>query len=217
MVACIAAFLSTIALGAAEAEGKVDVSFSRDIAPILRAKCVTCHNAEKAKGGYRLHSFAELMKAGESGDLPVAASVPARSKLHQVLVATDPDDRMPQKDDPLPPAQVALFARWIEQGAKFDGSDAKASLESLAVRKPHPEPPAAYKRPLPILALAFTPDGRELTASGYHEMTFWNVTNGSLARRIKQLPQQIQAIAFSPVSNVVAVCGGTPGFPAKWR
>lgn len=215
MVACIAALLSTIALGAAEAEVKADVSFSRDIAPILRAKCVTCHNAEKAKGGYRLHTFADLMKPGESKEPAVVPGTAARSKLHQLLIATDPDDRMPQKDDPLPPAQVVLFAHWIEQGAKFDGADPKASLESLAVRKAHPEPPAVYTRPVPVLALAFTPDGRELAASGYHEMTLWDATNGSLARRIKQLPQQVQAIAFSPVSNMVAVCGGTPGLSGE--
>ncbi len=196
---------------AADDASTAAVSFNRDIAPILRAKCVTCHNAEKSKGGYRLHTFGNLAKAGDSGDAPIVPGKPASSKLHQVLVTTDADERMPQKDDALPPAQIALFARWIEQGAKFDGADPKAGLDTLVVRAPHREPPAVYPRPVPVLALAFTPDGQELVASGYHEVTFWKPTDGRLTRRVSQLPQQIQAIAFSPISNVVAVCGGTPG------
>ena len=94
-----------LALHAAETpDAPHAVSFSKDIAPLLQAKCVTCHNAEITKGGYRLHTFAELLKPGESKDSPLVAGDPAKSKLHQLLLATDPDDRMPQKDDPLPPA-----------------------------------------------------------------------------------------------------------------
>lgn len=211
-VCVVALFFAGMAAGA-DADGAAgqSVSFSRDIAPILRAKCVACHNAEKSKGGYRLHTFADLAKPGDSGDVPVVSGKPARSKLHQVLITADADERMPQKDDPLPPVQIALMARWIEQGARFDGADPKAGLDSLVARVPHREPPAVYPRPVPVLALAFTPDGRELVASGYHEVTFWNPADGRLTRRVPQLPQQIQAITFSPASNVLAVCGGTPG------
>ncbi len=188
-----------------------DVSFSRDIAPLLQTKCVTCHNAEKAKGGYRLHTFAELLKPGESKDAAVVAGEPAKSKLHQLLIATDADDRMPQKDDPLPAPQVQLVARWIAQGARFDGPDPKALLSTLNAPARHPDPPASYTRPVPILALAFHPNGTELAASGYHEVTIWDATNGALLRRIANAPQQIQALAYSPDGNLLALAGGTPG------
>jgi Planctomycete cytochrome C/WD domain, G-beta repeat len=186
------------------------VSFRRDIAPILQAKCLTCHNAEKSKGGYRLHTFAELMKAGDSKELPVVAGSTTRSKLHQLLIAKD-DDRMPQKDDPLPAAQVSLITRWIEHGATFDGQDANAQISSFAPPQTHPAAPGKYLRPVPILALEFTTDGTALFAGGYHEITIWNATNGALLRRVGNLPQQIHALAFSPSSNLLAVCGGTAG------
>src|SRR2546422_7766153 len=38
-------------------EGTAPVSFSRNIAPILQKKCVTCHGPEKAKGKFQLHTF----------------------------------------------------------------------------------------------------------------------------------------------------------------
>ncbi len=211
VVAASFALVLTNVLTAAADTSNAPVSFRRDIAPILQAKCLTCHNAEKSKGGYRLHTFAELMKAGESKEAPVVAGSATKSKLHQLLIAKDADDRMPQKDDPLPAAQVRLIARWIEQGATFDGPDLNALLVSLAPPPKNPDAPQVYRRPVPVLALAFSADGLEIIAGGYHEITVWNATNGALLRRIGNLPQQIHALAFSPSSNLLAICGGTAG------
>jgi hypothetical protein len=106
-----------------QAQKSGEVSFSRDIAPILVAKCQTCHGAEKAKGKYRLHTFDWLVKPGSSGEPVVTPGDPKKSEFYRLLVEKDPDSRMPQKDDPLPATQIALIERWIKNGAKFDGAD----------------------------------------------------------------------------------------------
>jgi dipeptidyl aminopeptidase/acylaminoacyl peptidase len=188
-----------------------DVSFTKDIAPILAKKCVTCHGPEKAKGNYQLHNFETLMKPGASKAASVTPGQPAKSEFFRLLVTTDADDRMPQKDDPLPKGQIALIEKWIQQGAKFDGADVKAHLATLIPRVPHPNPPASYARPVPIAALAFSPDGKQLAASGYHEVTLWEPTTGKLLRRVKNLPQRIQALAWHPQGQWLAVGGGSPG------
>lgn len=188
-----------------------EISFTRDIAPILAKKCVTCHGPEKAKGNYQLHNFAALLKPGASQAAAVTPGQPTKSELFRLLVTTDADDRMPQKDDPLPKAQIALVEQWIQQGAKFDGPDATAHLASLIPRVPHPNPPASYARPVPIAALAFSPDGSQLAASGYHEVTLWEPTTGKLTRRVKNLPQRIQALAWHLDGRWLAVGGGSPG------
>ena len=188
-----------------------DVSFTKDIAPILARKCVTCHGPEKAKGNYQLHNFEMLLKPGASKAAAVAPGQPAQSELFRLLVIADPDDRMPQKDDPLPKAQIALVEQWIREGAKFDGPDAKAHLASLIPRVPHPTPPASYARPVPIAALAFSPDGKQLAASGYHEVTLWEPATGKLLGRVQNLPQRIQALAWHPQGRWLAVGGGSPG------
>jgi WD40 repeat protein len=193
------------------------ISFRADIAPILQAKCVTCHNAEKAKGGYRLHTFTELMKPGESKEPPVVPGQLKASKLHSLLITSDADDRMPQKDDPLPAAQIELVASWIMQGAKFDGVDSNALLSALTTAARHPDPPARYLRPEPILALAFRPDGAQLAASGYHEVTLWDSADGTLLQRLPNLPRQIHALAFSPGGEFLAVAGGTSGRSGEIR
>lgn len=193
------------------------VSFRSDIAPILQAKCVTCHHAEKAKGGYRLHTFTELLKPGESQEPPLVAGHPEQSRMHALLTTPDDDNRMPQKDDPLPAAQIALIARWIRQGASFDGADPNTPLSTLTVTARHPDPPPRYLRPEPILALAFRPDGTQLAASGYHEVTLWNPASGALLQRLRNLPQQIHALAFSPDGGILAVAGGHPGRSGEIR
>jgi len=208
---CHLVLLSLSLVTSHAAESSDAVSFSKTIAPLLQQKCVTCHGPDKTKGDYQLHTFAALMKPGESKEAPIMAGDPARSHLYQLITARDEDDRMPQKDDPLPPPQIALIERWIKEGAKFDGADPKATLASLLPPTNHPDPPASYARPVPILALAFSPDGRELAASGYHEITIWNPSDGSLLRRIKNIPQQVQALCFNADGSMLAVCGGTPG------
>ena len=202
-------FLPAVAL--ADADAVPSVSFTRDIAPVLTQKCLTCHGPEKNKGGYRLHTFEALSKPGESKAAPVTPGKPARSKIFQLITTRDADDRMPQKDDPLPAAQITLIERWIKEGARFDGPDPQAALASYVPAAPHPDPPAAYPRPVAVLALAFTPDGKELAAGGYHEVTFWNPADGSLVRRVKNVAERTQSLAFSPDGRLLAVAGGAPG------
>ena len=187
------------------------VSFKQEIAPILARKCITCHGPDKAKGGYRLHTFELLMKGGESKSSPVTAGHPNQSKLFQLITSQDPDDRMPQKDDPLPQATLLLFERWIKEGADFDGPDPKAALSTWLQAGPQPDPPLAYPRPVPVRTVTFRPDGKELAVGGYREVTIWDPDTGKLLRRIKNVAEQTDALVFDPKGKWLAVAGGSPG------
>ena len=187
------------------------VSIVKDVAPILAKKCVACHGPEKSKGHFRLDSFDWLMKGGESKSASIVPGQPEQSELVRRLTTQDEDDRMPQKDEPLPSAQIALLERWIKGGAKFDGPDSQAPLVTLIPQAPHPDPPAAYRHPLAILALAFNPDGSELAAGGYHEITVWNPADGKLVRRIRNVAQRTRGLEYSPDGLLLAAVGGSPG------
>jgi WD40 repeat protein len=189
------------------------VSFTKDLAPILADKCVTCHEEKKAKGRYRVDSFELVRKAGSSDEPALTPGKPDASTLYTRLVANDEDERMPQKDDPLPPAQVALFKQWIEEGGKFDGPDPKTPLAELLStnKKEAPATPEKYPRPVPVTALAFAPDGQSFFSSGYHEVLEWNVTDGALRRRIAGAPERVLAIAVQREGDLLAVAGGAPG------
>src|SRR5213079_1268670 len=134
-----------------------------------------------------------------------------QSELCCRLRASDEDDRMPQKDDPAACGANTLIERWIKEGAKFDGPDTRAPLVTLIPRVPHPDPPAVYRHPLPVLALAFRPDGTELAVGGYHEITIWNPADGKLLRRIKNVAQRTHSLDYSPDGSRLAAAGGSPG------
>lgn len=184
------------------------VSFTNDIAPIFAQKCIACHSEQKAKGNFQLHNFQALAK-GVKGEPVLVPGKPDDSTLFQALISKDEDSRMPQEDDPLPAAQITMIKQWIQEGAKFDGPDPQASLKTLVASLNFPDPPSTYPHPIPVLALAFSPDGTELVSSGYHEVLIWK--DGHLHRRIKSLPQRIQAFAYSPDGESLAIASGTPG------
>lgn len=193
------------------------VSFARDIAPVLIKQCQSCHGPDKSKSQYRLDTFARLTHPGKSKSAPIVAGDPSKSELYRLISTSDEDDRMPQKADPLPAAQVELIERWISEGAKFDGSDPAAPLASIARGTNYPDPPAVYSRPVPITAIAYSPDGQELAASGYHEITLWDASDGKLIHRIKGLPERIWGLAYSPDGKRIAVAAGEPGVCGELR
>ena len=196
---------------AAAATAPSQVSFVREIAPIVLKRCTGCHGERKQEGGYRSHTFAGLIKAGASGSSPIVPGKPAASELFRRLTAKSADERMPQQDDPLTPAEIGRFRRWIAQGATFDGPDRTAPLRALLPPREHPAAPAVYRVPVPVLSLAFAPGGSELFAGGYNEITVWSPRTGALLRRIPHQPQRVQSLTFSPDGKRLLVAGGTPG------
>lgn len=200
-------YLGLILVASAE---PAPVSFKADIAPLLNRRCAACHNEETAKGRYRLDTYARLLKPGESDAKPIVQGKPDDSEFFRLLTEPDPHDRMPQKADPLPGPELALLRRWIEQGAPFDGGSPDRPLVEMARESFLRAAPEHYAHPYPITALAWSPDGRRLAASGYYEVTIWRVSDGALVRRIGGLPERITALAWSAESNLLAVAGGTP-------
>ena len=156
--------LSLLLFGLTSQAARGEVNFTRQVAPILLKKCGTCHGAEKTKGQFRVDTFSHLFKSGASEETPITAGKPEASHLYRLLVTADSDDRMPQKDDPLPASEVQLIRQWIVEGARFDGEDPGAPLSSLVPRWPHPVPPAVYPGRLPVIALAFSVDSKVLAS-----------------------------------------------------
>jgi hypothetical protein len=191
-------------------QGLTSPKFLTDVAPILQTRCAGCHGAKKTEGDYRLHTFAYLTKPGASEETPISAGKPDKSELFRRIVASDADVRMPQLDDPLSARDIATIKTWIEQGAKFDGVDPTRSSKSQMPPRQHPDPPEAYRAAVPVWAVAFSPDGKELAVGGYHEVTIWNPTDGSLVRRLKKQPERIQHLQFTKAGDRLLVAGGSP-------
>lgn len=90
------------------------------LAPIFEAKCLSCHNADRAKGGLLMTSFQELLKGGESGKTSITPMKPEESELYsRIILPEGHDDRMPPEGkSPMTEMEVSLLRHWIEKGAE---------------------------------------------------------------------------------------------------
>jgi Tol biopolymer transport system component/mono/diheme cytochrome c family protein len=183
------------------------VSFAKQVAPIFSQRCLACHNARTAKGRLNMETFANLMKGGENG-VSVIAAKPGDSLL-QIMIE---DHSMPKDADPLTPEQIAVVKKWIDTGARLDaGIAAAATLITIIPKPTQPAPPESYRVPVPVMAVAFSPDGNLLATSGYREVLLWNPADGQLVRRVSNLAERPHDIEFTADGKTLAVAAGTPG------
>lgn len=113
------------------ATGKETVSFSRDIAPVLVQSCTGCHGAERPQENFSVNTFARLLAGGDGGPV-VAPGKPDDSLLVKKLEGKGGGERMPSKQPALSTEVIAKVRKWIEEGAKFDGTDQKLALTRVA-------------------------------------------------------------------------------------
>ena len=116
-------------LAVVQATGKEDVLFSR-IAPAPLANCTGCHGDQNPRGRLDMNNFARMLQGGESGP-PLTPGNAAGSLIIRKLKGTAGGDRMPMGKPPLSDELIAKFEKWIAEGAKFDGPEAKQPIAQV--------------------------------------------------------------------------------------
>jgi hypothetical protein len=118
-------FLSTLA-GATlhAAQPQPQISFNRDVRPILSENCFACHgfDPKHRQADLRLDTFAGATE-DHDGSRGIVPGDLTQSAAWQRIISTDPDEVMPPPKShkpPLSPAQRTILKTWIEQGAKYE-------------------------------------------------------------------------------------------------
>jgi hypothetical protein len=99
-----------------------EVSFTRDIRPLLSQRCFACHGPD---GDTREAGLRFDIPDGKEGAIGIAiepGSV-AKSAMWKRITSDDPSEMMPPPDshlEPLNAAERELVKRWIEGGAAYD-------------------------------------------------------------------------------------------------
>jgi hypothetical protein len=99
-------------------ESKVD--FNTDVRPIINNKCIACHGGVKQSAGFSLLYREEALGKTESGKKAIIPGNPDDSELMKRIITHDKDIRMPLEKDPLTDEEIAIFKKWIEQGAHWE-------------------------------------------------------------------------------------------------
>ena len=108
------------------------VDFSRDIQPILAAKCLKCHGADE------LNRQAELRLDKRDSAVATKAIVPGDSRASMLVARINESDqskRMPPADSKqtLSPRERQLLSQWIDQGAQYSAHWAFTPIKRLSL------------------------------------------------------------------------------------
>ncbi len=181
------------------------VSFVKDVRPLFQQHCLGCHQPARPQGGYVMTDYAALLKAGESGEQAVVPGKPDESYLIAQITAHDGKAEMPKGRDALKAVDVELVARWVKAGA---ADDTPATAAEPAIDSDHPP---VYAAPPVVTSLAYSPDGKLLAVTGYHEILLHHADGSGVAGRLVGLSERVQALAFSPDGKRLAAAAGNPG------
>jgi len=101
--------------------------FKHLIRPVLDAKCVQCHGADKDKGKLRMHTNEALLKGGREvgSDIVIKGKVEDSELIYRITLPKGEDEAMPPFDDkdhynPVTPQELEVMKAWIKLGASFD-------------------------------------------------------------------------------------------------
>lgn len=101
----------------AATDAKVD--FGRDVLPVIRQNCVTCHGPNVQMNNFRLDRRNSAMRGGTRSVIVPGSS--ASSRLYLRLIGKEFGNQMPPTGA-LNPEQIALIKTWIDQGAEWPDS-----------------------------------------------------------------------------------------------
>jgi len=108
---------------------KARVDFRRDIEPLLREKCQSCHGAEQQLSGLRLDTRSAALAGGNSG-VVIKPGKSQESRLIHLVAGISKEVRMPMTGNPLGPDQVGLLRAWIDQGVLWPQEELSAKAPS---------------------------------------------------------------------------------------
>ncbi len=103
---------------------RAEVSFNRDIRPIMADTCFRCHGPDKNARmmGLRLDIRDEALKITKSGVTPIVPGDPDHSAIIQRVFADDKKVMPPASaHKELTAAQKATIRQWVAEGAKYEG------------------------------------------------------------------------------------------------
>lgn len=114
--------------------------FTKDVQPVLAARCVACHGPAQQMSGLRLDFAASVLAGGNNGPAVVVGNA-AASKLIERVTSDRKGFQMPPMGARLSAKEIATLRAWIDAGAKIPSEVSKSVERSThwafqAIRRP---------------------------------------------------------------------------------
>ena len=207
-------FLSALPVSSAQEpasdNAETDISYRRDVWPIVRRHCRGCHSHSKLEGGLSMDSVADMLKGGDSGPLFDLKEKDPDASLFLTMITGD-EPEMPKGQPALSAAKIEVIRKWLKAGAK---DDSRPGDNGPVVRIPE-----TYRFAPAVTAVAVSPDGKRLAAACRSEVVlFPDVGNPDAPSvRLKTMCDLITNVEFSADGKLLAASGGSPSLYGELR
>ena len=95
-----------------EAIPQADISYSKDVYPILESRCGKCHMGSFTSENLNMETYDSLMAGSQNGAVIVAGNAKESLLARKILKG-----EMPKRGTKLTSAQVQIIIDWINTGA----------------------------------------------------------------------------------------------------
>jgi len=114
--------LGSLTLALAACQSEKQVSFAKDVKPVLDRYCISCHQEGGAgyeATGLSMASHADLLKGTRNGAMVVPGDSMGSNLVVLMEGRADPSIKMPHgSSDKVAQYEIDAIKAWIDQGAK---------------------------------------------------------------------------------------------------
>ncbi len=201
------------------------VTYADHVLPILRAKCLSCHNTDKKSGGLDLSNFTAVKAGGGSGEIFDPGN--SGASILWKVINHEEEPKMPPNSEKLPAEMLAVIKNWIDGGAlETTGSKALASkkpkmdlkLTAAPTVRPEGPPPMPSRMSLApivktktttaITSIAVNPWSPLAAVPGQKQVLLYNTATLELVG-VLPYPEGIpQVLKFSRNGSLLMAAGG---------
>ena len=199
------------------------VTYEEHIRPILRARCFSCHSANKKEGDLNLSTYTSLRVGGGSGEVVEPGS--AEDSYLWSLVSHESEPFMPPKSDKLPAKELALIKAWLDggvlenAGSKFVRKKPKFNLTLEAPSTGRPKvaaypsrlglsPELVTRTTTAITALATSPWAPLCAVAGQKQILLYNTATLKLVGVLPYPEGIAHTLEFSRNGSLLLAGGG---------
>ena len=202
-------------------------NFDEHIKPIFQARCVKCHGDDSKKSGLSVATFAAIMQGG-SGGASIEPGNADNSRLFKLITKAE-EPYMPPSGDPLPPEQIELIRKWINDGALQNSSstpmakaetstDSAEAFVAATFSDSPPMPEAALGEAAPwdgraVVARAIDANPRSplLAVGSNRQVLLYNIDTYALLGALPFPEGDVYTMTFSIDGEYLLAGGGEEG------
>ena len=117
----IPTIMAAILMGCEQAPQEPQISFSKDIQPLVEKNCMECHTEGQdgaLASGFKTDSYENIMKGTKYGPVIVPGNAVSSTFYRLIAGLVDPSIQMPHGKESIAKEDQAKIEKWIDQGAK---------------------------------------------------------------------------------------------------